>query len=472
MHNWLSSHTNMNACRTEEDICAVQSASSADIDSAVAAARQALRDPHWKLLSGTERGHLMNRLADLVDQHADTLAAIETLDNGKPLSVSQSYDVPHVSEVLRYYAGYADKNPGSVLDVGSNKMAYTLKQPVGVCGQIIPWNYPLAMAAWKLGPALCCGNSIVLKLAEQTPLSMLYFARLIREAGFPAGVVNVVNGRGAVAGTALASHDGVDKIAFTGSTATGKEIMRMAAGNMKAITLETGGKSPLIVFEDADVDQAVRWAHEGIMANQGQVCTATSRLLVHDRIHDEFVARFNEYTKATSIVGDPFHKDTFQGPQISSQQVERINSYVNSATTSGGAKVHHPIQPGTLPSRGFFVPPTVFTDVDTSSAVFREEIFGPCAAISRFATEQEALDISNASKYGLAGAVFTKDLARAHRVARELEAGMVWVNSSQDSDVRVPFGGIKQSGIGRELGEDGLRGYYSVKAVHVNLTNE
>jgi aldehyde dehydrogenase (NAD(P)+) len=412
----------------------------------------------------------MNCLADLVDQHAETLATIETLDNGKPLSVSRSYDVPHVSEVLRYYAGYADKNFGSVIDVGPSKMAYTLKQPVGVCGQIIPWNYPLAMAAWKLGPALCCGNSVVLKLAEQTPLSMLYFARLIREAGFPAGVVNVVNGRGAVAGSALAKHVGVDKIAFAGSTATGKEVMRMAAGNMKAITLETGGKSPLIVFEDADLEQAVRWAHEGIMGNQGQVCTATSRLLVQDSVYDAFVARFNQFTKTASTVGDPFSEATYQGPQISKQQVERIGTYISSARTSG-ATIYQPMT-GDLPLRGYFVPPTVFTDVDTSSAVFCEEIFGPCAAISRFGTEQEALDAANASRYGLASAVFTKDLARAHRVARELEAGMVWVNSSQDSDVRVPFGGVKESGLGRELGEDGLRGYYSVKAVHVNLTNE
>ncbi|UKZ77354.1 hypothetical protein TrVFT333_005074 [Trichoderma virens FT-333] len=382
----------------------------------------------------------MNRLADLVEKHSETLAAIETLDNGKPLSVSRSYDVPHFSEVLRYYAGWADKNPGSVIDVGSKKMAYTVKQPVGVCGQIIPWNYPLDMAAWKLGPALSCGNTVVLKLAEQTPLSMLYVASLVREAGFPPG------------------------------TATGKEVMRMAAGTLKAVTLETGGKSPLIVFDDANLEQAVRWAHEGVMANQGQVCTATSRLLVQDGIYDRFVERLKAFTEEASVLGDPFEPQTYQGPQVGRAQAERIMSYVSSARDAGADVFHPHRQP--VPSKGYFTPPTILTNVGTNTAAFREEIFGPVAAVARFSSEEEALEIANATRYGLAGAVFTRDLGRAHRVARDLEAGMVWVNSSNDSDTRVPFGGIKESGLGRELGEDGLRGYYTVKAVHVNLTDE
>lgn len=411
----------------------------------------------------------MNKLADLVDTELETLATIETLDNGKPYSVSYSSDVPHFSEVLRYYAGFADKNFGKVIDVGPAKMAYTLKQPIGVCGQIIPWNYPLDMAAWKLGPALCCGNTIVLKLAEQTPLSMLYMGRLIQEAGFPPGVINIINGTGREAGAALAQHDGVDKIAFTGSTATGKEIMKMAAGTMKAITLETGGKSPLIVFDDANIDQAVKWAHIGIMENQGQVCTATSRLLVQEGIYDAFVEKFKAYTEKASIVGDPFASETYQGPQITAQQRDRILSYISSAASSG-ASVYHP--PSPLPQTGFFAPPTIFTNVTPSMPIFREEIFGPCATVVKFQTEDEALELANASRYGLAGAVFTQNLARAHRMARELEAGMVWVNSSNDSDVRVPFGGVKESGLGRELGEEGLRSYYTVKAVHVNLTDE
>ena len=435
----------------------------------MSAARHAFKDPSWHLLSGTDRARLMARLADLVDQHADVLAAAETMDNGKPLSASRAYDVPEFSQVLRYYAGWADKMPGSVVDVGPRKMAYTLRQPAGVCGQIIPWNYPLGMAAWKLGPALCCGNTVVLKLAEQTPLSMLYVARLVREAGFPPGVVNIINGRGAEAGAVLALHADVDKIAFTGSTATGKEIMRMAAGTMKAITLETGGKSPLVVFDDANLQQAVRWAHEGIMANQGQICTATSRLLVQEGIYDAFVDAFKAYTAKTSILGDPFDDATYQGPQVSGAQRDRVLSYIASARASGAGVWH---APGPPPPTGFFAPPTVFTDVSPSAAVFREEIFGPCAAVARFGGEGEALAAANGTRYGLAGAVFTRDLARAHRMARDLEAGMVWVNSSNDSDVRVPFGGVKESGLGRELGEEGLRGYYSVKAVHVNLTDE
>lgn len=411
----------------------------------------------------------MNRLADLVDEHSETLAAVETLNNGKPLSTSRSYDVPQFSEVLRYYAGWADKNQGSVIDIGTKKMAYTVKHPVGVCGQIIPWNYPLDTAAWKLGPALSCGNTVVLKLAEQTPLSMLYMAKLIREAGFPPGVINIISGRGGEAGSALARHPEVDKISFTGSTATGKEVMRMAAGTLKAVTLETGGKSPLIVFDDANLEQAVRWAHEGVMANQGQMCTATSRLLVQDGIYDSFVERFKAFTEKTSVLGDPFDPKTYQGPQISKAHAEHILSYISSAQ-SAGTEVFHPR--GKLPSKGFFVPPTVLTNVDTSTAAFQEEIFGPVAAIARFKSEAEAIEVSNASRYGLAGAVFTKDLGRAHRVARDLEAGMVWVNSSNDSDTRVPFGGVKESGFGRELGEDGLKGYYTVKAVLVNLTDE
>ncbi|WYZ40742.1 hypothetical protein EsH8_IV_001083 [Colletotrichum jinshuiense] len=455
----------------EEDICSVYAATHDDVDTAVAAARAALNHPSWKRISGTERGHLMMKLADLVDANLKTLATIETLDNGKPYSVCRDFDVPHFSEVIRYYAGYADKNHGQTIDVGPDKLAYTIKEPLGVCAQIIPWNYPLDMAAWKLGPALCCGNTVVLKLAEQTPLSMLYVAKLIKEAGFPPGVVNVINGHGRDTGAALAGHAGVDKVAFTGSTATGKEIMKLAAGNLKNITLETGGKSPLIVFEDADLDQAARWSHEGIMSNQGQVCTATSRILVHEAVYEPFLEKFAAAVRDISVVGDPFDEATFQGPQITRAQYDHVLSYVQSARDEG-AMIAMGGAPAPQPSgRGFFVQPTVFTDVTTSMRVYREEIFGPCAAVVRFRTEEEALAMANDTTYGLGAAVFTRDLARAHRVAREVEAGMVWVNSSNDSDFRVPFGGVKQSGIGRELGEAGLSGYCNIKAVHVNMTS-
>ena len=453
---------------TEEEICSVYAATAEDVDAAVSAARKAFKHESWKPLSGTERGALMLKLADLVAQNAEILATIECLDNGKPYQTALTENVPEVINVLRYYAGYADKNFGQVIDVGPAKFAYTVKEPLGVCGQIIPWNYPLDMAAWKLGPALCCGNTIVLKLAEQTPLSMLYVAKLIKEAGFPPGVINIINGHGREAGSALVQHPQVDKIAFTGSTATGKEIMKMASLTMKNITLETGGKSPLIVFEDADLELAATWSHIGIMSNQGQICTATSRILVHEKIYDEFVEKFKAKVQEVSVVGDPFEESTFHGPQVSKAQYERVLGYIK-AGKEEGATVMLGGEPAPQNGKGFYVAPTVFTNVKPTMKIFKEEIFGPCVAITAFKSEEEALTLANDSMYGLGAALFTKDLTRAHRVAREIEAGMVWVNSSNDSDFRIPFGGVKQSGIGRELGEAGLAPYCNVKSIHVNM---
>ncbi|KAK1781548.1 aldehyde dehydrogenase domain-containing protein [Copromyces sp. CBS 386.78] len=453
---------------TEEEICSVYAATAEDVDTAVSAARKAFKHESWKSLSGTERGALMLKLADLVAQNADILATIECLDNGKPYQTALTENVPEVINVLRYYAGYADKNFGQVIDVGPAKFAYTVKEPLGVCGQIIPWNYPLDMAAWKLGPALCCGNTVVLKLAEQTPLSMLYVAKLIKEAGFPPGVINIINGHGREAGSALVQHPQVDKIAFTGSTATGKEIMKMASLTMKNITLETGGKSPLIVFEDADLELAATWSHIGIMSNQGQICTATSRILVHEKIYDEFVNKFKAKVQEVSVVGDPFQESTFHGPQVSKAQYERVLGYIK-AGKEEGATVILGGEPAPQNGKGFYVAPTVFTNVKPTMKIFKEEIFGPCVAITSFKSEEEALTLANDSMYGLGAALFTKDLTRAHRVAREIEAGMVWVNSSNDSDFRIPFGGVKQSGIGRELGEAGLAPYCNVKSIHVNM---
>lgn len=455
----------------ESEIATVSAASADDIDTAVKAARKALNDPSWRNLSGTDRGALMYKFADLLEANKETLATLETWDNGKPYSVALNEDLGDVVACIRYYAGWADKIHGETIPTTPGmKFAYTLKQPIGVCGQIIPWNYPLAMAAWKLGPALACGNTIVLKPAEQTPLSILVLAQLIVEAGFPPGVVNIVNGYGKEAGHALASHLDVDKIAFTGSTMTGKAIMKTASVNMKNITLETGGKSPLLVFEDADLDQAAKWAHLGIMSNQGQICTATSRVLVQESVMDAFLAKFKQAIASTSKVGDPFADDTYQGPQVTKAQYERVLSYIEAGKSEGAT-----LTTGGVPyknvgdGRGFFIEPTVFTNVQESMRVYQEEVFGPFCVVAPFKHEADAVRMANNTTYGLGSAIFTSNLERAHRVAERIDAGMVWINSSQDSDFRVPFGGVKQSGIGRELGEAGLAAYSQTKAVHVNL---
>ncbi|KAF2814899.1 aldehyde dehydrogenase-like protein [Mytilinidion resinicola] len=453
----------------EKEIVSVYAAGPEDVDLAVAAARKAFKDPAWRDMATTGRGELMYRFATLIEQHKETLATIETWDNGKPYSVALNEDLAEVVSTLKYYAGFADKVHGQVIDTTPAKLAYTIREPLGVCGQIIPWNYPLLMAAWKLGPALCTGNTIVLKAAEQTPLSILYLANLIKEVGFPPGVINILNGEGRKAGAALASHLGVDKIAFTGSTTTGREIMKMAAINLKNITLETGGKSPLLIFDDCDLDQAVKWAHIGIMYNQGQVCSATSRILVQEGVYEKFVSAFKEYVSTTSKVGDPFADDTFQGPQVTKAQYERVLSYIESgkhegATLVSGGEAHKDVG-----GKGFFIAPTIFSDVKDTMKIFREEVFGPFVVVSSFKTEEEAISRANDTTYGLGSAVFTQNITKAHRVARNIEAGMVWINSSNDSDMRIPFGGVKMSGIGRELGEAGLEAYTNKKAVHVNL---
>jgi len=453
----------------EKEITSVYAAGPEDVNDAVAAARKAFNDPSWRDMDTNDRADLLFKFAQLIEEHSETLATIETWDNGKPYSVSLNDDLTGVVGVIKYYAGYANKIHGTVIDTSPKKLAYTLREPLGVCGQIIPWNFPLLMAAWKLGPALCTGNTVVMKAAEQTPLSLLYLGTLIKEAGFPPGVVNFLNGDGRKAGATLAQHPDVDKIAFTGSTATGKEIMKMAALTMKNITLETGGKSPLVIFEDADLEQAVKWAHVGIMYNQGQVCTATSRILVQEGIYDKFIEAFKECVKTTSVVGDPFKDDTFQGPQVTKAQFDRILSYIESGKSEGATLVAGGEPHKNAGGKGFFISPTIFTNVKDSMTIFREEVFGPFVAISSFKDEEEAIRRANNTTYGLGAAVFTENITKAHRVARRIEAGMVWINSSNDSDTRVPFGGVKQSGIGRELGEAGLEAYTNRKAVHVNL---
>lgn len=325
------------------------------------------------------------------------------------------------------------------------------------------------MACWKLGPALACGNTVVLKAAEQTPLSILLLAKLTKEAGFPPGVVNIINGLGREAGAALVQHPLVDKIAFTGSTTTATQIMKAAAIGLRSITLETGGKSPSLVFDDADIEQAVRWSHYGIMSNQGQICTATSRILVQESVFEDFLSQFREQIKTISVIGDQWSDSTFQGPQVTRQQYEKILSYVDIGKSEGAELV---AGGEAREGGGFYIKPTVFTRVSPSMRIYREEIFGPFVVIATFKTEEEAIEMANDSIYGLGAAVFTKDLEKAHRLVSEIESGMVWVNSSQDCDYRIPFGGVKQSGVGRELGEAGLEAYSQIKAVHINMGNK
>lgn len=328
------------------------------------------------------------------------------------------------------------------------------------------------MASWKLGPCLACGNTSVLKPAEQTPLSVLYFANLVVKAGFPPGVINILNGYGRETGSALIQHPGVDKVAFTGSTATGKAIMRSAASTMKNITLETGGKSPVIVFEDAGLKNAVKWTHYGIMGNMGQICTATSRIFVHERIYDEFVKLFLAYIKKTSILGDPFDEQSWHGPQVSKAHYDKILAYAQSARDDGATILTGGRAPADKPQgKGYYIEPTLVGDVTPSMKVYREEIFGPFGVISKFSSEDDVVRMANDTEYGLAAALFTADITRANRVSRVLQAGNVWINANNNSDLRVPFGGMKQSGIGRELGEAGLEAYSTIKAVHLNLVH-
>ncbi|KAF4954344.1 hypothetical protein FSARC_12157 [Fusarium sarcochroum] len=454
---------------TEEEIATVQAADGTDVDKAVKAAKTAFKD--WKKVECSERGRLLAKLADLIESKREVFATVDAWDNGKTYAEAIDGDLVEAVGVIRYFAGWADKTFGQTISTTSQKFAYTLRQPIGVVAQVIPWNYPLYMATWKLGPALACGNTVVIKAAEQTPLSILLLAQLIKEAGFPPGVVNVLNGPGGETGSALVSHPLVDKVAFTGSTATGAKIMGTASETLKNITLETGGKSPLLVFEDADIDQAVNWSYFGIISNQGQICTATSRLLVQESIYDDFVQKFIQRVNTTSVVSNQWDKGVYQGPQVSKAQYDRVLDYIDIGITEGAnlALGGQPSKAGR--GKGFFIEPTVFTDVRPSARIYREGIFGPVVVITKFKTEDEAVDLANDTTYGLGSAVFTTDLERAHRVSAEIEAGMVWVNSSQDCDPRVPFGGVKQSGIGRELGEAGLEAYSQIKAVNVNMGN-
>ena len=450
---------------TEEVLTSVSEGDRADIDAAVAAARAAFETGPWPRMRPRDRGRLLLKLADLISANAEELARLETLDNGKPIAETLNVDIPQAAEVFAYYAGWADKIHGETIPATNDHFTYTLREPHGVCGQIIPWNFPLLMAAWKLAPALACGNTVVLKPAEQTPLTALRLAELVAEAGFPPGVVNVVPGYGPTAGAALAAHPGVDKIAFTGSTEVGRLIQKAAAGNLKSVSLELGGKSPNIVFADADIDAAVQGAIRGIFFNQGEVCCAGSRLFVEEAAHDHFVEALAGFAGALKQ-GDPLDASTQVGAQVSDEQFGKILGYIESGVQAGATLLTGGARQG---EKGYFIQPTVFTGVDKNAAIAREEIFGPVVSTFTFKGIDEAIAEGNDSNYGLAAAVWTRDIKKAHRVARALRAGTVWVNTYNAFDTAVPFGGYKESGTGRELGVQALDLYTQTKSVWIAL---
>src|SRR5213082_539008 len=444
----------------------------ADIDKAVAAARRAF-DGKWSKISARERGRMLYKLAQLVESKSQELAALETADNGKPIRESLYIDMPGVVENFEYFAGWATKIEGETIPVPGQMFNYTLREPVGVCGQIIPWNFPLLMAAWKLAPALAAGNTVVLKPAEQTPVTALELAKLIQEAGFPEGVINIVTGYGETAGAALASHQGIDKIAFTGSTEVGKLIAKAAAENLTKVSLELGGKAPNVIFADANLDQAVNGAMMGIFFNQGQVCCAGSRLFLAEDIKDEFLERFKE--KAQKIkVGDPMDATTHMGPQVSEVQLNRIKGYVDIAREEGATVLTGGCPPALAGDfqKGYFFQPTIFSDVKNQMRVAQEELFGPVTSVITVKTEEDLIKQANETIYGLSAGIWTQDITRAHRFAREIKAGVIWINTFNMFNAASPFGGYKQSGYGREMGKHALELYTQVKSVWVDLSGK
>jgi acyl-CoA reductase-like NAD-dependent aldehyde dehydrogenase len=452
---------------TEEVLATVAEGDAPDVDAAARAARGAFENGLWSRITPHQRTEYLLKIAELVQKHADELAHAITLDNGKPISEARN-EVTRTTEVFIYYAGWATKIFGETNPSDPSLFNYTLREPLGVCGQIIPWNGPLSMVAWKVAPALACGNTVVLKPAEQTPLPALAFGKLTLEAGLPAGVVNIITGFGPTAGAAIARHPDIDKVAFTGSTSVGKEILQAAAGNLKRVSLELGGKSPNIIFDDANIELAVTGSATGIFRNQGQVCCAGSRIFVQQKTYDEFVERLTQVASSIAL-GDPLQPGTTMGPLVSGEQYERVIGYLKIGQQEG-ARVRAGGERGPQ-SKGYFVRPTVFADVKSDMRIAREEIFGPVASLIPFRDETDAVLQGNDTIYGLAAAVWTRDVSRALALARRLRAGTVWINCYGILDPISPFGGYKQSGFGRELGKDSIELYTQAKSVFVKFGN-
>ena len=456
---------------TDGVIAQVAEGDAADVELAVTAARAAFDTGPWSKMTASERGRLIWKVGELVEENADELAALETIDNGKPFAVAKAADVALAADMFRYMAGWATKTEGNTIPLNvpyapdGEFHAFTLKEPVGVVGQIIPWNFPLLMAAWKLGPALATGCTVILKPAEQTPLSAIRLGELLQEAGIPDGVVNIITGFGETAGAAIASHDQIDKVAFTGSTEVGKLIINAATGNLKKVTLELGGKSPNVVYDDANIEAAIAGAADAIFFNQGQVCSAGSRLFVQSGIYDEVVAGVSEIANNLKV-GSGFDASTQMGPLVSREQFDRVSGFLN-AGISEGAEAS--AGGGALDRPGYFVQPTVLKNANADMSVVREEIFGPVVAAMPFKDECDLVGQANNSSYGLAAGIWTSDISKAHRFAKAVKAGTVWINCYSIFDAALPFGGYKQSGWGREMGHAALENYLQTKSVCISL---
>ena len=453
---------------TEEIIAEVAAATAADVDAAVAAARAALDGP-WGQMSARERGRLIWKLGERLMEKVDEVARLETLHNGKPITESRQIEIPAAAECFQYFAGWADKIHGETVPVKGSSFVYTLREPLGVVAAIVPWNFPLLLASWKVAPALATGNTVILKPASQTPLTAIALGELAHEVGFPPGVLNVITGSGPVVGRALVEHPGVNKVAFTGDTSTGKGIMRSAADTLKHITLELGGKSPNIVFPDADLDAAVRGATVGIFYGKGEVCAAGSRLFLEDSIHDQFMSKLTDRVKSLKV-GDPMDKATRMGPVVSKSQMETVLSYIEFGKQEGARVVAGGGRADVGTGKGYFIQPTIFDGVTNEMKIAREEIFGPVLSVIPFRSVEDGIAQGNHTSYGLAAAVWTRDVSKALKAAKAIRAGTVWVNAYNLFDAALPFGGFKESGFGREMGSVGLDNYTEVKTVWVDLS--